>query len=178
MVAMRRFGSRSTTTSWAVLAVPGLLLVMLLIFYVMANTVERPAEMSIARSDKGNSSTPPSAAGSTAPIPVVPLVVLGVGLIAIVGVIVGVNSKPKRPEISPSSRRPASFSPTPAPVRAPAAVRVEPTKNGETVECPQCAETIKRKALVCRFCGFKLEEFVDRPKSFSADDPGRTESAD
>jgi predicted amidophosphoribosyltransferase len=46
------------------------------------------------------------------------------------------------------------------------------------MECPQCAEPIKRKALVCRFCGFKLESFVDRSKSFSSDDPGRTEAAE
>lgn len=30
--------------------------------------------------------------------------------------------------------------------------------SGETKECPQCAETIKLKARVCRFCNYKFEE--------------------
>lgn len=30
------------------------------------------------------------------------------------------------------------------------------SSGGDTIECPQCAELIKRKAKICRFCGFTL----------------------
>ena len=32
-----------------------------------------------------------------------------------------------------------------------------PTASGDTRECPRCAEVIKAKAKVCRFCGAELE---------------------
>lgn len=157
-----------------------LILAVLLIFYIMARTAERPPELSIARSDQGNSSNPQPASSSSAPISVFPFLLVGAGLLVTIGILVAVNSKTKKPEMTPMPRRAPAFNPTPVPgPRRPEPVAAKaPTTNGDTLECPQCAELIKRKALVCRFCGFKLDSFVDRTKTFTSEDPGRTEAAD
>ncbi len=42
------------------------------------------------------------------------------------------------------------------------ALSVERLQANDTIECPRCAETIKRRAKVCRFCGYEL------PSGFSA----------
>ena len=40
----------------------------------------------------------------------------------------------------------------------------------DTVECPMCAENIKRKAKICRFCGYKIaEERESRIQKITAD---------
>ena len=33
----------------------------------------------------------------------------------------------------------------------------KPKKNSNTKECPKCAETIKAKAVICRFCKYNFE---------------------
>lgn len=43
----------------------------------------------------------------------------------------------------------------------------EETEEVETKECPKCAETVKAKAAVCRFCG---HDFAAKPVAFKDGD--------
>lgn len=50
-----------------------------------------------------------------------------------------------------------------------AALQIEATASRmhatDTMECPRCAETIKAKAKVCRFCGYELAPMPPRETS-------------
>jgi DNA-directed RNA polymerase subunit RPC12/RpoP len=43
---------------------------------------------------------------------------------------------------------------------------IETSQNNDTRECPYCAETIKKKATVCRFCGKDVEPIEDEHPEF------------
>jgi len=41
---------------------------------------------------------------------------------------------------------------------------IEDTQNTEEIECPFCAEVIKRKAVKCKYCGEFLDGRKTQPK--------------
>lgn len=67
----------------------------------------------------------------------------------------------------------ASFPPPPSEVSAPrsnrelasSAENLLAETTGDSKECPDCAETVKRRARKCRFCGYRFEERFDEAAS-------------
>ena len=51
------------------------------------------------------------------------------------------------------ARQPVRFSPQPAPAER----FVQPEAAADTKACPECAETVKAAAKVCRFCGYRFD---------------------
>ncbi len=74
--------------------------------------------------------------------------------------------------LQPLQRRPETAPPEVAGVAAEAAHLPESVERPvETKVCPECAETVKLAALVCRYCGHKFSEISTSPGS---DDAGRS----
>lgn len=47
----------------------------------------------------------------------------------------------------------------------------EPVALGDSIECPMCAEVIKARAKICRFCGFNIQEEKERKANAISSDP-------
>jgi hypothetical protein len=159
---VNRFRRKAFSSSWFwTIAAPALILAGLFIAYTVSRTVQRPAHLSIATDPNDlRSST-----ASTTPAPQVPVGLIVGGAAALLGLGVFVVAMNMR-----SSKK----APTPLPRRAPAVLTAVPVAlpAEDTVECPNCAEHVKKKAAVCRFCGFQFDLYVDRKKPI---DPGITE---
>lgn len=160
-------GSGSGLPSWAI-AAPLVILGILLIFYIVARTAERPPELSIKNDPASRTSLPTRDSGPSSPgIPPAAIIGIVAGGVAVVGVILVASRKGSRAPTAVTRRSPVTAVMTPAPRPAASA------PPDDTIECPNCAERIKKKANVCRFCNFKIGEFIDRRRGIQ--DPDSTE---
>jgi hypothetical protein len=154
--------------AWAIVA-PIVVLGVLLVIYMVGWSAERPSHMSI-RSEPG--AAPPAGApkaSSPSLNPGVMLVIVAGIAAVIVGVVLASRSKSSSsPAVTRRAAPVRTMTPAPARPRTPS-----PGPPEETIDCPNCAERIKKKAMVCRFCGFKLSDFVERKHPL--DNPDETE---